>query len=129
MPDPEKLADPDGDGLEPIRVRRGRFGSLVLHEIEDGELTLLERGNSESTLLTFATALLSSAISFTVTLLTATVPSNRSFIVLITLTIVSYIAGAICLALWNKSRVSISEVVRKIRSRLPATGLEHHPNG
>ena len=118
MPPESKESD-----LQPI-IRRGRLGSLTIHEVDESELTLLERGSPESIFLTFGVFLLSSAISFTVVLTTIEITSNRTFEVYVILTILFYIIGALCMALWLKLRVSVSKIIKGIRARLPAENGE-----
>ena len=100
-------------------IRRARYGRLTIYEVDESELAILERGEAESIYLNFAVALLSLAISFTVTLATATLPSERTFLVIVVVTVVGYVAGSVLAALWWRSRSSIGVCVKTIRSRLP----------
>ena len=103
----------------PLKIRRGAIESLTIHEVSDSELTLLERGSPESLFLTFGTLLLSTAISFTVTLLTTSITSIRTFTVFVVITVIGYLAGVICLALWWRNRQTVADIIKQIRERLP----------
>jgi len=103
----------------PLKVRRGTIESLTIHEVSDSELTLLERGSPESLFLTFGTLLLSTAVSFTVTLLTTSISSIYTFTIFVVITVIGYLAGAICLALWWRNRKTVVDIIKQIRARLP----------
>lgn len=104
----------------PLRIRRGAIESLTIHEVSDSELTLLERGSPESLFLTFGTLLLSTAVSFTVTLLTTSIASIHTFTIFVVITVIGYLAGMICLALWWRNRKTVADIIKQIRARLPA---------
>ena len=103
----------------PLKIRRGAIESLTIHEVSDSELTLLERGSPESLFLTFGTLLLSTAVSFSVTLKTTSIDSRYTFDVFVAITVVSYVAGAICMALWWRNRQTVADIIKQIRARLP----------
>lgn len=103
----------------PLKIRRGAIESLTIHEVSDSELTLLERGSPESLFLTFGTLLLSTAVSFSVTLKTTSIDSRYTFDVFVAITVVSYVAGTICMALWWRNRQTVADIIKQIRARLP----------
>jgi hypothetical protein len=127
MPDdpsaPETQLPVSSETHSTIQIQRGRVRRLIIHEVDDAELSLLERGSPESLFLTFAVSLLSTAVSFSVTLLTSTT-STRIYIVFLLLSIVGYLAGAICLALWHRSRISVADVIQRIRARMVDSTVE-----
>lgn len=109
-----------GEAIGPFlpEIRRARYDRLTIYEVEESELTILERGSPDSIYLNFAVALLSVAISLTATLATAAVPSERTFVVLVVVAVVGYTVGSVLLSLWWRSRTSTGACVRTIRNRL-----------
>lgn len=105
-------------------VRRAPYGELRIFEISETELDLLERGSPDSLFLNFAVALLSVAISLSVTFATTNIPSDRVFTALVLLTIVGYVAGLLLLVLWWRTHRSVTSVVASIRRRMPPEGSE-----
>jgi len=61
-----------------LNIRRGVFQELTLYEVEESELELLARGSPDSLYLNFSILLLSFAVSFLISLLTA-ILSDRVF--------------------------------------------------
>lgn len=104
-------------------IRRGRLDSLNIFDVTKEELDALERGSPVSVFLNLAIFVLSVAISFSASLLTTEIPSDRTFIVFVVVTVVGYIAGATFLLLWFFTRKSIKSVVENIRKRLPPEGV------
>src|SRR6266516_1346497 len=96
-------------------IRRAKLGTLTIYEISEAELEIIERGSPESLFLNFAIFLISVAISFSVTLATANIASNRTFQVFVIITAIGYLAGAILLALWWRSRSSTKTITDAIR--------------
>ncbi len=125
-PEPKQT---DDSSLPPVKIRRGTFAELTLHEVADYELERLQRlahESPDSLYLNFAIFLLSTSVSFFVALLTADV-STRVFTVFVVITTVGLLVGALLLILglkklivWRKRRSSLSDLIREIRSRLPA---------
>ena len=118
MDEPEKsgVASPT---LPPVvEIRRGSFKELTLYDVEESELELLAQGSPDSLYLNFAIFLLSVAMAFLTSLLTA-VLSQRIFIVFVVITVVGFIVGILLLIIWLRKRRSISALVSKIRGRLP----------
>src|SRR4051812_46896044 len=107
---------------EQFEIRRARLGTLTIYEISESELEIIERGSPDSLFLTFAIFLLSTALSFSVTLLTTTISSNRTFNVFVIVTAVGYLGGIILLGMWSRSRKSIKNITVTIRSRLLPEG-------
>lgn len=103
-------------------IRRGRLETLTIYEVSEAELETIERGTPESVFLNFAIFLLSVAISFSVTLATVTIASDRTFQVFVIVTLVCYLGGLILLAIWGRSYRSIRRTTQTIRERLLAEG-------
>jgi hypothetical protein len=100
------------------RILRGRVASFALYEITDSELDLLEAGSPSSFRLNFAIFFLSIAASLLSSLITSTV-SSRVFTVFVVLIVVGIAGGGYLLILWFNARRSVSDVVRRIRARIP----------
>jgi hypothetical protein len=112
------------DRLQPFQpeIRRARLDTLTIYEVSDSELKLLEQGSPDSILLNFSVFLLSSAISFTITLFSTTIQPDRTYMCFVLSTIVGYVVGFLLLLLWWRSRKSVSKTVDEIRKRLPPEG-------
>ena len=122
MPPPE-AKQTDYSSLPPVKIRRGSFGVLTIHEVADYELETLAHGSPDSLYLNFAIFLLSMSVSFFVALLTA-VLSSRVFTVFVVITTIGFLMGVFLLIIWLKKRRSVSDLVEEIRSRLPAEGVQ-----
>lgn len=109
--------------MPPVKIRRGSFGELTIHEVADYELESLAHGSPDSLFLNFAIFLLSMSVSFLVALLTA-VLSSRVFTVFVVITTIGFLMGVLLLIIWLKKRRSVSALVEEIRSRLPAEGVQ-----
>jgi len=113
---PEGISSPK---LPPVvEIRRGSYKELTLYDVDESELELLAQGSPDSLYLNFAIFLLSSAVAFLTSLLTA-VLSDRIFTVFVIITSVGFIVGMLLLVIWLRKRRSISTLVQKIRDRLP----------
>ena len=104
-------------------IHRGRIDRLTIFEVTEAELDTLERGSPVSVFLNLAIFVLSVATSFSASLLTTEISSNRTFNVFVIVTVVGYIAGATFLLLWFFTRKSIKSVVENIRKRLTPVGV------
>lgn len=110
-------------------IRRGRIYQLTVYDVTDSELETLERGTPDSLYLNFSIFLLSSSISFTVSLLTATVTNANIFTVLVAFTIIGYLGGIFLLLLWKRGHTSVTKCVDGIRKRLPPDGVQQPMEG
>ena len=119
MPPPET----DYSSLPPVKIRRGSFGELTIHEVADYELESLAHGSPDSLFLNFAIFLLSMSVSFFVALITAAL-SSRVFTVFVVIVTIGFLMGILLLIIWLKKRRSVSDLVEEIRSRLPAEGVQ-----
>lgn len=122
MPPPE-AKQPDYSSLPPVKIRRGSFGELTIHEVADYELENLAHGSPDSLYLNFAIFLLSMSVSFFVALLTA-VLSSRVFTVFVVITTIGFLMGVFLLIIWLKKHRPVSDLVKEIRSPLPAEGVQ-----
>jgi hypothetical protein len=102
---------------------QSQLDRLRIFEISEAELESLERGSSESVYLNLALSVLSIAASFSVSLLTTEIESDRTFVVFVVITVVGYLAGITFGVLWLISRRSLRSVSAQIRSRIPVEGI------
>ena len=110
-----------------LRIIRGRVDSLSLYEITETELDTLERGSPYSIYLNFGVFLLTLGLSFLTSLLTTDTRSSMLLIVFVTLTVVGLIGGTFLIMLWHNTRKEVSEVVKRIKTRIADT--EPHGRG
>lgn len=105
-------------------IRRARIFQLTVYDVTDSELEILERGAPEALYLNFSIFLLSSALSFTVSLFTASVSNSNIFTVIVVFTVVAYLGGIFLLLMWRQSRTSVTKCIENIRKRLPPEGIQ-----
>jgi len=101
-------------------VRMGIVASVDIYQIKENELEALEHGTQGGTYLNFSIFLLSTAITTIVSLCTAKFESHRIETVFIVFSIVGLVLGVLLLVLWWKAHKSLSDVIRKIRDRIPS---------
>ena len=101
---------------------------LRVFQVSEGELDSLEKGSAESVLLNFAIGVLSIAVSLSASLATATFPNDRAFYVVVIITVVGYVSGAVLALLWLTARRSLKGVATRIRSRVPPEGEQANPD-
>ena len=100
-------------------IKKGKVDSLTIYEITDGELETIERGSPNSTFFNIGIALLSIAISFSVTLATVELTLRpKLFIVFTIVTVVGFIVGLVLMILWIKTKNDVDQVLKKIRDRI-----------
>lgn len=106
-------------GFQDTQIRRARLGTLLIYEVSEYELEKIEQGSPNSTYFNFAIFLISTAVSFTVTLLTATLLPAQSvvFYTFLTVTLVSWVGGAVLLALWLRTKNEVDHVFKRIKER------------
>ena len=105
-------------GQNELRIVRGRVDSLSLYEITDHEFDVLEKGSPESFHLNFGIFLLSSGLSFLVTLLSQDIQQTRIFIVFVVISSVGIILGSFLISQWYRTKNKQTDIVRKIRQRI-----------
>jgi uncharacterized membrane protein YciS (DUF1049 family) len=108
-------------GEKSPRILRGRVDSFAIYEITDDELRTLESGSPSSLLLNLAIFCISTAAAFLIALLTTSGISIHLFTVFTVITTVGFFGGAILVAIWIRTRVSLSSLVRRIRARIPTS--------
>ena len=106
-----------GSGDVMLPVRRGRVDSLSLYEVTESELDALERGDGNSVELNFAIGLLSVMVTLVVALFTTNM-SDLTKLCFVSAILITGLLGAFLLLKWWKNRHEISNLVKKIRSRL-----------
>lgn len=130
------MSDPDSPQkslteLEPT-IEWVPLGPLTAYAVSADELEELKRGSSSSLFFNFAIFCLSTAISFTLSLSTAEIKSDRLFTVFVVITVLGYLAGFVLLALWWFHHRSASSVIERIEKRrtqrgIPATAAGNIP--
>jgi len=106
------------------RKRIGIVDELTIYEITDSELEDLARGVGQSLSLNFCIFFLSISVGFLVPLLTVNISSVYVFTVFVVIVVVGISLGSVFLVLWLVKRRSVSDLVRRIRSRLPPEGTQ-----
>ncbi|MBN2424519.1 MAG: hypothetical protein JXB44_05810 [Calditrichaceae bacterium] len=114
------MSQNQNEGFIQPRIIRGQVDSLSLFEITDYELEILEQGTPNSLYLNFAVFFISMAVSFLTSLMTIEISDIRIFIIFTLLTIVGFSIGVILLILWYRGRTKISNVIDKIKARVPS---------
>ena len=113
------MSQTEHTSTDQITVTRGKFDSLSIYEVTDNELEVLEKGSPSSTYLNFSVFLLSIGFSFLITVLTVDVASIKIFTSFVLITITGIILGAVLLVLWYRESDTTSEVIKKIKNRIP----------
>ena len=99
-------------------VKRAKLNSLNLYEITEDELENLSRGGPDPIFLNFAIFCLSIAISLSVTIFTTQITSDRTFMIFTVITILGFLCGFVLLTIWWKSRISVGDLITKIKDRM-----------
>ncbi len=107
---------------EVMKVKRAKYDSLCIYEINETELEILEKGSPDSLFLNFSIFLISSAISFTLTLTTTTIDNVKIFNTYLFFTILSYLIGIILFIIWFRTKISTKSIIQKIKNRLSPDG-------
>jgi hypothetical protein len=103
---------------ERIPAKRHRLEHVELFEVLGGELDQIEQEAATlGTDLQFALVLLPIALSFTVTLVLTTIPTERKFNAFLIVTILAYIAGLYCAKRWWQHRGGLKKLFQEIRER------------
>lgn len=113
---PVKERDVDEKGP---RIKKGKVDSLMIYEVTEGEFETIERGSPNSTYFNIGIALLSSAISFFVTLFTVDLSQRKQlFTVFTIIAIVGLVVGGVLVLLWARSKNDVDVVLKRIRNRM-----------
>ncbi len=108
-------------------VRVAPLGELKAYTLHEHELDLIAAGSSATLAFNVAIALISSGISFVLTLTTTTIESNRLFYSYLIVCFNCFLVGFFMLGKWVMSRTSVDLMVREIKSRLIVPQLIQEP--
>lgn len=100
------------------------LGTLTVYHVTDQELDQLEKGTPESLFLNFAVFLISTGLSFFVSLLTAEIKSLKVFCVFVVVTVIGLLGGAFLLLLWIRHHRSTRGIATSIRGRKSPEGKQ-----
>lgn len=120
LPDMNQTTNPSP--LAPA-IHRARLDRLAIFEVSESELETLERGSPSSLFLNLAIFVVSVAISFSISLATTTINSDRTHAVFVIVTVIGYLAAFTFFLLWWKTYSSAKSVAQQIRNRLPPEGV------
>jgi hypothetical protein len=102
-----------------FKLARGKITSLNVYEVSEYELAIFEDGGTSSTSLSFATFLLSAAISFLIVLFTVDLSkNNKMYFSFFLVTLVGFVLGIFMLISWWKSHRSVRSLGKTVRARL-----------
>jgi protein-S-isoprenylcysteine O-methyltransferase Ste14 len=93
------------------------MGEIVIYLVSDDELSMLERGDPSSTYLNLAIFFLSVGISFLVSLLVSEPRTQHTFVVMVVITVLSFMVGIVLTVFWLRTSGEVSKVVQRIRDR------------
>ena len=93
--------------------------SVNLYEVKENELDLLENGSPGGIYLNFAIFLLSVAFAAIASICTSTFKSPKIEMIFMIVSVVGLLGGIFLLLLWWRTHRSLSDVVRRIRDRIP----------
>ena len=102
----------------PPRFTRGKLTEVRVYEVQESELSTLERGSPNSIFLNFSIFLASTATSFWIALNDSSVESEKTFIVYTVIIVVGYAITIILITLWLRNRNDFSKTIKKIRDRI-----------
>lgn len=118
MPENSDSATENENKLLPgTSVRYVGMGEIVIYFVSDDELRMLERGDPSSTYLNLAIFFLSVAVSFLASLLVTQPQTMAAFVIMVVITVLSFMVGLALTVLWWQSSGRVSEVVQRIRDR------------
>lgn len=119
----DDFAKSESSSERPTQIRRGRIPSFAIYEISEHELKQLEDGSGASLELNFSLVLLSSAISFFVTLL-STQMSEKVSTFLTILAFVFLFVGFYLFFSWYRSDSNVRSLIKSIRGRIPSNEVD-----
>lgn len=99
-------------------ITRGSVTTLSLYEVTDYELDVLEQGSPANLYLNFSIFMISTGISFLVSITTTKITDIRLFTVYVVCSVVGIVGGLLLLGLWYKNRKSVKTLCLKIRGRI-----------
>ena len=95
------------------RIGRGRLERVTLCQVSKPQLSIPKRGSPGSIYLNVAIVLLPSGVLFPPAFMGATIPSDRTFLTVLALTAVGYLARLLLLALWQRDGAYMSALAKK----------------
>jgi uncharacterized protein YggT (Ycf19 family) len=108
-------------GEKTTKIKFARVDSLVIYEVSEGEIETIERGSPNSTYLNFSVFLISTCLSFIVSLLTCDFSGkDRLFTIFFAICLISGIIGVFLFIIWYRTKNDVSEVIKKIKERIIA---------
>ena len=93
---------------------------IVIYDVSEEELRVLESGGAASVLLDIAIALLAFGGGTWINLVLSNPKSDRIYVLLVVLTVLTLLVGSACLILWFKIPSERRRIMRKIRARKTA---------
>lgn len=100
-------------------IRIGKVDSVDIYEVKAEELDLLEKGTHDPIYFGFGIFSLSTAITSIAALFASDFSKNPIVeTIFIVVAVIGCLAGVLLLLIWWRTRVSISKVIAKIRSRI-----------
>jgi hypothetical protein len=106
------------NALTPV-IRFAPIGELKFYTVSEEELEALGRGSLGSIYLNIALALLPVSVAFLLTLLSTEIKNTAVLFGFISGCVVCFVAGAICSVLAYANHASTSQLVKKIKERMP----------
>ena len=100
-------------------VRYAPVGEIKIYMIQESELETLANGSSDSLFLSFSLALLPTALTLLVALITTKIESLYTFTAFVAVCAICFISGFSFLALWWRSRATKQRLVEEIKRRMP----------
>jgi uncharacterized membrane protein YgdD (TMEM256/DUF423 family) len=110
--------------LPALNIRYVGIGQLTVFFVSEDELRQIESGSPAATCLNLGIAFFCAGIGSLVSLLLSD-PSKslHKFVVVVVITVLSFIAGFVLLVVWSQLRKQASEVIIRIRRRaIPSAG-------
>jgi hypothetical protein len=102
-----------------VSVKRGRVDSIVIFEVTENELNIIRNGSETSIYLNFSIFLITVALSFLISLLTADFSKKLLvFTIFCTITTCAFLIGIFLFFLWLKKKDRFKEVILKIQNRI-----------
>jgi hypothetical protein len=100
------------------------LGTLTVYHITEQELDQLEKGTPESTYFGFAIFLISTGVSFLISLLTTGIKSVWLFNTFLMVTLFGVVGGTLLMIVWVRFQRSTTRIAKVIRGRKPPEGQQ-----
>lgn len=99
------------------------MAELVIYEVTELELQQLKEGSPVALHLNFSIFLLSTCLSFLVALMTTQV-SGKTYVWFVVVIVGTGLISTVLGGFWLKNRNRSSDIVKKIKERLPIEGIQ-----